>query len=231
MNDLKDYREKELKNYVIGNVLLMLYFTGKIQEMILWDSSHDFDVWGSIIESVLLSSIIYIYVFIMDSLISGEFKFKICYFGSDKQPGYTIFSDMQKEVTDDRFSQEEVLEKYKKLYDEMPETDRGKYQNIQWFNLYNQCKNESKIYTSNRDYLLCRDLNIMTIWLFVIYLIGVFVIKAVDFSGGFLFVLFIEFVLTNIAMRTKGKRLAYNVISVDIKKDITMEEKEASNDD
>lgn len=231
MSDLKDYREKELKNYVIGNVLLILYFTGKIQEMILWDNSNDFDVWGSIIESVLLSSIIYIYVFILDSLISGEFKFKICYFGSGKQPGYTIFSDMQKEVTDDRFSKEEVLEKYKKIYDEMPETDSGKYQNVQWFNLYNECKNESKIYTSNRDYLLCRDLNIITIWLLIIYLIVVFAIKAVEFSSGFLFVLFAEFVLTNIAMRTKGKRLAYNVISVDIKKDKSVKEKVATNDD
>ena len=28
MNDIKDYRNNELKNYVIGNILLVLYFSG-----------------------------------------------------------------------------------------------------------------------------------------------------------------------------------------------------------
>ena len=28
MNDIKDYRNNELKNYVIGNILLMLLFSG-----------------------------------------------------------------------------------------------------------------------------------------------------------------------------------------------------------
>jgi hypothetical protein len=27
MNDIKDYRNNELKNYVIGNILLVLYFS------------------------------------------------------------------------------------------------------------------------------------------------------------------------------------------------------------
>ena len=35
MNNIKDYREKELKNYVIGNVLFFLVFSGKIQKIIL----------------------------------------------------------------------------------------------------------------------------------------------------------------------------------------------------
>lgn len=28
MNDIKDYRNNELKNYVIGNIVLVLYFSG-----------------------------------------------------------------------------------------------------------------------------------------------------------------------------------------------------------
>lgn len=57
MNDLKDYREKELKNYVIGNVLLMLYFTGKIQEMILWDSSQIIKEYRKAVENKNFNSL------------------------------------------------------------------------------------------------------------------------------------------------------------------------------
>ena len=35
MNNIKDYREKELKNYVIGNVLFFLVFSGKIRKRIV----------------------------------------------------------------------------------------------------------------------------------------------------------------------------------------------------
>lgn len=30
MNDIKDYRNNELKNYVIGNILLVLYFSSAV---------------------------------------------------------------------------------------------------------------------------------------------------------------------------------------------------------
>lgn len=219
MKDLKDYREKELKNYVIGNILILLYCTGKMQEIFLWGSNNEFNIWGSVIESALLISIVYTYVFVFDSIISGQTKFMLCYFGKEKQPGFTIFTDMKKEVKDDRFTKEEVLKKYKKIYDEMPEVDNGKYQNIQWFHIYNTYKEDSKIYTSNRDYILCRDLHIITIWLFVIYLLAVYVINAVSFSWRFIGVLLIEYILTKIAVCVKGKRLVYNVISVDVKKE------------
>ena len=72
MKDIKDYREKELKNYVVGNILLILLVTGKLQEVIAWGSENSFDIWGTIIESVVLSSIIYIYVFIIISIMPIE---------------------------------------------------------------------------------------------------------------------------------------------------------------
>lgn len=218
MKDIKDYREKELKNYVVGNILLILLLTGKLQEVIAWGSENSFDIWGTIIESVVLSSIIYIYVFIIDSFISGETKYKICYLGIGKKPGYTIFSNMRKRLEDDRFTMEDVLNKYKHIYDNMPEKDTGEYENTNWYSLYESCKNDSKILVSNRDFLLSRDLNIMTIWLFVLYVIATIGLKSLTFSWDVVIVLVVEFFFTNIAMRVKGKRMAYNVISIDILK-------------
>ena len=61
-------------------MLFFLVFSGKIQKIIEFGINNSVNIWGTIIESALLSSIIYIYIFLMDALIAGNHKFKICYF-------------------------------------------------------------------------------------------------------------------------------------------------------
>ena len=111
MNDIKDYRNNELKNYVIGNILLMLLFSGLLEKFFTQEISNNLSIWGTVIESALLSSIIYIYVFLLDSLIPGNIKQNLAYFHIGKLPGYTIFTDMQIKVKDDRFTKSDVLKK------------------------------------------------------------------------------------------------------------------------
>ena len=90
---------------------------------------------------------------------------------------------MKKKVNDDRFLQEDVLVKYKHVYDNMPMKNRDKYENANWYKIYDECKDEAKVFTANQDYLLCRDMNIITIWLLVAYIIAVFLMKIlVSFS-------------------------------------------------
>ena len=216
MNNIKDYREKELKSYIIGNILLLLGYSGKLHDLITWGIDNSFNALEIIVESALLSSVLYIYVFIMDSIISGEMKFFICYLGVEKKPGYTIFTEMKRNLKDDRFSQDDVLDKYKEVYENMPEKNRKKYENVNWFRLYNGCKNESKVYTSHRDYLLCRDLCVSSVLIFIVYLILVFLFNVFCFSWRICVFFLIEVLVTNIAMRVKGTRFAYNVIAVDI---------------
>lgn len=64
MNDIKDYRNNELKNYVIGNILLVLYFSGIFDNLFTLDINSNLNIWKTLIESALVSSIIYIYVFV-----------------------------------------------------------------------------------------------------------------------------------------------------------------------
>lgn len=71
MNDIKDYRNNELKNYVIGNILLVLYFSSIFDNLFTLDINSNLNIWKTLIESALVSSIIYIYVFLLDSLIPG----------------------------------------------------------------------------------------------------------------------------------------------------------------
>lgn len=96
--------------------------------------------------------------------------------------------------------------------------NRDKYENANWYKIYDECKDEAKVFTANQDYLLCRDMNIITIWLLVAYIIAVFLMKILVFSWNVILFLVLEYIATNIAMRVKGKRLAYNVIAVDILK-------------
>ena len=177
------------------------------------------NIWKTLIESALVSSIIYIYVFLLDSLIPGDIKQKVAYFHIGKLPGYTIFTKMKQSVRDDRFTQADVMQKYNQIYTNMPigKKEKGKYENAQWYKIYNNYKNESKILIANRDFLLSRDLTIITIMLIIIYfiLIG---LKIIVFSKTIVTVMLIELIVSNISMRGKATRLAYNVISEDIYK-------------
>ena len=219
MNDIKDYRNNELKNYVIGNILLMLLFSGLLEKFFTQEISNNLSIWGTVIESALLSSIIYIYVFLLDSLIPGNIKQNLAYFHIGKLPGYTIFTDMQIKVKDDRFNKSDVLKKYDQVYHNMPtdKKEREKYQNSQWYKIYCSCKNDSKILIANRDFLLCRDITIITMMLIVLYLIFCF-FKIVVLSEKVVLILIAELIVSDISMRGKAKRLAYNVISEDIYK-------------
>ena len=219
MNDIKDYRNNELKNYVIGNIVLVLYFSGIFDNLFLADINSNLNIWKTLIESALVSSIIYIYVFLLDSLIPGDIKQKMAYFHIGKLPGYTIFTKMKQNNKDDRFTHADIMKKYASIYNNMPaeKKKKEKYENAEWYKLYNNYKNESKILIANRDFLLCRDITIITIMLIIIYLILV-ILKIIVFSKNIVVVMLIELIVSNISMRGKAKRLAYNVISEDIYK-------------
>jgi len=220
MSDIKDYRNNELKNYVIGNILLVLLLSGVFDSLFSRELDDIVTIINLVVQSVLLSSIIYIYVFLLDSIIPGDYKQKIAYLFRGKLPGYTIFSDMKNKLKDDRFTLQDVLSKYKDIYDNMPsdESEKQKYENAHWYRIYQDHQNKSKVYTANRDFLLCRDITIITLFLIGMYLVGVYVLNVFDFSLRMLMFLLCELIIADIAMRGKASRLAYNVIAEDIYK-------------
>ena len=219
MIDIKDYRNNELKNYVIGNILLVLYFSGMFDKIFSQDINSNLNIWGIVIESALISSIIYIYVFLLDSMIPGDIKQKIAYFHIGKLPGYTIFTKMKEGEKDDRFTQSDVMKKYSQIYTNMPvnKKEREKYENAQWYKMYKDCRNENKILIANRDFLLCRDITIITMMLLILYFI-LTSLKIIVFSKIIAIIIVVELIVSNISMRGKARRLAYNVISEDIYK-------------
>lgn len=217
MNNLKNYRNNELKSYVIGNILLILC----LHETFCVAAASTTDILKvliSIVESAIFSSIIYIYVFLVDASFSNSFKQKVVFFPFMKAPGYTIFSRMQKKLKDNRFTIEDVREKYKEIYQNMPmeKKKRQLYENAQWYKIYQRYQNKPKILIAQRDYLLCRDITVITAVIAVIYLIFTLALKIFPISKKMLLVLVIEIIVADVATRNKATRFVHNVIAEDI---------------
>ena len=212
MNNIKDYREKELKNYVIGNILFVILLSGIIDEETLKNLKlDDLSSLAALFPFATVSAVVYLYVFLLDSLVPGENKQKLAYMGIGNLAGCTIFSDIKAGCIDRRLNVEKAKEKYKDIYVKMPEKkkERRVYENSSWYEIYSKYSNNPKIYYANKDYLLCRDITVMTIFLLIAYLL-------VNFDIKVLMLFLVEFLLSNYAMRGKASRLAYNVIAEDL---------------
>lgn len=222
-NNLKNYREKELKNYVIGNVLIILTLSGIFDALLHWTETNEnitnlFSTVGAeLISAGIISSIIYTYVFIFDAIIPGNWKDKFCNI-CRPLPGELIFEEIRKKVTDKRFTQEDALKKYASIYDILDAVSgqqKHKKSNSAWYAIYRKYENETKIFISNRDYLLCRDLCVSTLWIGIMYFV-LCIFSVIPFNCNIVVVLIFELISTNVAMRGKQKRLVYNVIATDI---------------
>ncbi len=216
--NIKDYRDHELKSYVIGNLLIILLLSGTFDEIMTKDINSFASVFNTVANILITSSISYIFVFLMDSVIPGDVKFSIIYFPFGELPGKTIFSKMKNDCKDMRFTEAEVLFQYKDIYSTLPENKkaRKKYENSKWNKLYRKYEKKSRVFVANRDFLLCRDMTIMTVFLLGIYFWGIYGLQIFGFSRRIIAILAVEYIICNIATRGKGKKFAYNVIAEDI---------------
>ena len=120
-NNLKDYREKELKNYVIGNALIIIVLLGIFNTLLdvkMDESTNNIllTLSSEIISAGIFSSILYTYVFILDAIIPGNWKDSICNL-CRPLPGEIIFEEIREKANDKRFTKEKALQKYANIYE------------------------------------------------------------------------------------------------------------------
>ena len=118
-----------------------------------------------------------------------------------------------------KFSEDDAKIAYSEIYDKIEaETDirkRNIIQNKTWYKIYQKHESQAQVYVSHRDFLLCRDMSIMTIWIFIGFeILSLFI--GTGLLSGLTTVFIIEFLIIWIATRVKGKRFAYNVIAKDL---------------
>lgn len=219
INNIKDYREKELKWYIIASILILLYLSNPITIAYNTDEISLADKFFRLFDSGLIAGAICILSIIFDSLYSSDAKSRLVYFGQMAQlPAKTIFSNLKSSKwADVRFLRDDVLKKYSEVFEKMPKTekDRLDYENRHWNAIYNKYRENPMIYISNRDYLLCRDLYITTITMSILYGLAISV-SFFPFSLVFCIYLLGMLLLLNIATRIKSKRFVINVIAFDI---------------
>ncbi len=144
MDDLKEYRKKELKDFVLVNLIIILYFSNMLNPILESIENQEevfriLEVAQTVFLNAIVAAVVYIYVFIFDSLIAGDIKFKVAYLGNKGLLGETIFSDIRsKKIGDKRFTLESFLELYADFFDNLDGDtykdvgDKRRYENAYW---------------------------------------------------------------------------------------------------
>jgi len=215
LNNLKDYRENELKQYVIANALVFLL----VHEFINFTDTENIKLVQGIVSllgTTLLASIIYIFTILVDSVIDDKIKNRLVNLYFMKLPGEYIFTEIKNKNKDIRFTT--ALQKYSHIYSEIPENlnERKKYENSQWYKIYNLYREIPMVFMSNRNYLLMRDMYVSTLVIVVLYFISCFFFRWLTYEKLYIIYLLGILIITNVATHIKAKRFVYNVIALDI---------------
>lgn len=123
---------------------------------------------------------------------------------------------MEQKLEDNRFTLKEAKKKYAKIYEQINDEPKKFDQTPLWYEIYNRHRENTIVFGSNRDYLLLRDMHAQTIILMLVYIIIWRMAGNMAFSWKYIIYLTSMVILLNISARVQGKRLMYNVLSVDI---------------
>ena len=76
--NIKEYRDTDLKSFVIANMIFIMIGIGKLNPIVkpIGDTSM-FDVINTLFASTLFSALVFLFVFIADSLIPASLKNRI----------------------------------------------------------------------------------------------------------------------------------------------------------
>lgn len=215
MNNIKDYRSKELLWYIIAQVLLVIIFQNS--NILKLDSDKLKELMMATVSSTLFSSVIGVISFVFNSMFSDELKYKLLYFGSNR-PGECVFENIKNNHSDFRYTKERAMDAYKEIYENMPNDKKLKkaYQNDQWYKIFSKHQDFITVSNSHRDYLLCRDIYFATIMVIFFYILISILLVEVTFSWKLLVFEFVLLLVSNVATRQRGKRFVSNVIARDL---------------
>ena len=219
MSNLDNYRQNEVKMFVVANLLMVLLTTNFFDSFGLNKSDINFVyACSQILKLCSIPTIIYIYVFIAVSCIPTQLKIKLSLFFCNP-PGFSVFTDIKRRDLDIRFTSNQAREKYKSIYTKIQEiqdvNELEKFENSCWYKIYQQYRTIPKIYYAQRDFLICRDITLTALIMFFNILISsqIFEIQNVKIS---LFIMIFEYIAGCFATMFNAKRFVYGVIAEDI---------------
>ena len=214
--NIKNYREKELTYYTILLIIIIFISTDilPIEELLKNDNTSFTNI--KVINISIVAYIIYVISYILDSLIPSHYK-NILVFISSTIPGETAFTYLLNN-NDIRMSKNDLLKQYKKIYEEIQTVENPKkFQNSSWYKIYKKYQSFPMIESSHRDYLLSRDLYIITLIITSLYIFfSCLHIELIKRSPSCYIALISLTIIMNISTRIKSRRFVSNVIALDI---------------
>lgn len=214
--DLKSYRSREIPMLILGNILVLLFFSGIFEfSGNVGNDSEWISLALNILNSSILSSILYIFTLILDGVFNDKLKSKLVYIFFGKSPGERVFTQIMSNNKDNRFSYNQLKEKRPDIFSNMPsdKKEKFKYENNEWYKLLNKYRNEDMVFQSHRDWLMYRDMYCSTICVLIIYLILSLAFRVIPFHVNFVAFIIVLLLLLNIAARNKARRFVYNVVT------------------
>lgn len=217
---MKSYRQLELKMYCVALILMYFLITGEFVAFIEAPQGQGaLELIAGLLDCAVVSSTIYIFIYILDSTYASDLKWRLVYLFCPK-PGEVIFTRIFKRVDDTRFSEKDIqmfygdiLEVSKRL---LIKKKQRSYENQQWYHIYHQYRGVEIVETSATDSRLCRDIFVATINTVLLYLMLSLWAKVMTLDCRYLLFLLGALVLSNIAARLRGMRWVYNVIAYDL---------------
>lgn len=215
MKNIKDYRSKELLWYTILQIIIIVIF--QYPEVFNPKTVELQTALTKILSSTVFSSVICVFSFILDSVLNDNMKCWLIYFGQGR-PGEKIFSNIKSAHVDVRYTKESAIEKYKDIYNRMPEDSKKRriFENAEWYKIYSKYKTSHMILISHRDYLLCRDIYSSTVMMVGLYLLVTVLLNVTNICWGLILFELLPLCLVNIATRQRAKRFVENVIAQDL---------------
>jgi len=216
MNNLKNYRENEIKWYIIAFLLLLLAvcYPTSLQGL-------DVDL-ATKIEKLLTSSLfagaICTLAFVFDSIFPANVKEGLLFLGFTKMPGKTIFTRISNnKLKDARFSNTTAKSYYADIIQGFPvdKKDRLSYENERWYKIYSRHREDERVVSGHRDFLLCRDLYITTISLSMMTVM-LMLFSFLPYSSFVIAYLAFMLMATNLAAHNKAHRFANTILAVEL---------------
>ena len=212
---VKEYRGKELKSFTC--FITMLFFVLCLPFPHDVESIEDLSTLSNLIYNVTITLFVPLLISFSDSICPYWLKEIISY----PLYGETIFTKIEKgKVSDIRIDIDEAKQSYKDIIrcknKVSDDKTRRKYENKEWYKIYKKYDGKDDVNQTQADYLLCRDMFVISMFGLISYFILIFIGDDIIFSGTFICIILCLGFISWCGMRNKMKRFVLTVIATDL---------------
>lgn len=150
-------------------------------------------------------------LFVLNGLITSNQKAILVFWKlKNNLPGYRAFTKYA--IEDGRIN----IKKLAAVYGQLPKIQRD--QNLLWYKIYRNNKDEIVVQKSHKDFLLAADLASLTFLFLVVLAIPAVLISDDSFRWLYLIIIFVEYLLMVRLAQTYGVEFVKNVLAIESSK-------------